>query len=53
MKVKDFCDNLAKFFDHLVLRNSVLVHPESAPSVHPRMHFLTFTLLEAVFQKQL
>ena len=30
------------FFDkiyHLVLRDSALVHPESAPSVHPRVHF--------------
>ena len=24
---------------HLVLRDSALVHPESAPSVHPRVHF--------------
>ena len=24
---------------HLVLRESALVHPESAPSVHPRVHF--------------
>ena len=24
---------------HLFLRDSVLVHPESAPSVHPRVHF--------------
>ena len=23
----------------LVLRESTLVHPESAPSVHPRVHF--------------
>ena len=24
---------------HVVLKDSVLVHPKSAPSVHPRMHF--------------
>ena len=24
---------------HLVLKDSVLVHPESAPSVHSRVHF--------------
>ena len=24
---------------HLVLRDSALVHPESAPSMHPRVHF--------------
>ena len=24
---------------HLVLRDCALVHPESAPSVHPRLHF--------------
>ena len=24
---------------HLVLSNSALVHPESAPSVHPRVQF--------------
>ena len=25
---------------HLVLRDSTLEHPESAPSAHPRVHFL-------------
>ena len=24
---------------HLVLRDSALVHPESAPSVYPKVHF--------------
>ena len=41
--MKDFCDNPEVFvFDktyHLVLRDYALVHPESAPSIHPRVHF--------------
>ena len=43
MKVKDLRDNPTSFvFDkiyHMVLKDSALVHPESAPSIHPRMPF--------------
>ena len=40
--MKDFCDNLLLLFHkiyHLVLRDSALVHPESAPTVYPRVHY--------------
>ena len=34
---------------HLVLRESALVHPESAPSVHPKVHFLKKYFLVSCF----
>ena len=41
--MKDFYDDPASFcFDktyHLVLSDSTLVYPHSAPSVHPKVHF--------------
>ena len=34
---------------HLVLRDSALVHPESAPSVHPRLRFFKVYFLVSCF----
>ena len=34
---------------HLVLRDFVLVHPESEPSVHPRVHILKLYSLVSCF----
>ena len=34
---------------HPVLRDSALVHPESAPSVHPRVHFLKVYIFVSCF----
>ena len=34
---------------HLVLRYSALVHPDSAPSVHPRVHFFKVYSIASCF----
>ena len=34
---------------HLVLKDSVLVHPESAPSVHSRVHFFKIYFFVSYF----